>query len=74
MATRVISITSLLLSIAFSELCIMDTASYQESTIITNLCIDLIEGFNYSFRIDCDANSVTYSEYIDTECLSLIHI
>ena len=50
------------------QLCIMDTQRYHETAIITNICVDLIEEYNMSFRINCDANSVTYSEYSDPEC------
>ena len=46
----------------------MDPQKYHDSTIITNMCFDLLQDFNFSFRIDCDATSVTYSEYTDPEC------
>merc|ERR1712233_72261 len=36
--------------------------------MVTNICIDYITEYNRSYFIDCNANSITYSVYIDSEC------
>lgn len=48
--------------------CAFDTSKYHEISVVTNLCIDLVAEYGYSFLIDCTAKEVTYSEFNDTAC------
>lgn len=50
------------------HLCAFDTQKYHEVTVITNLCIDLLDIYGFSFMFDCSAREVTYSEYTDSDC------
>jgi len=50
------------------HICSFDTNAYHEFSVVTNICIDLIEEYNISFIIDCTAKKITYTEYNDSEC------
>merc|ERR1712087_1029478 len=50
------------------HLCSFDQRLYHEISLVTNICIDLIDEYGLSVMVDCDAQSVRYVEYSDAEC------
>eukprot|EP01084_Bolivina_argentea_P239218 402094_1 len=54
------------------HICAYDKQKYHEISIVTNICIDLMEEFNVSFYIDCSAHHVSYEEFNDINCKTKI--
>eukprot|EP01084_Bolivina_argentea_P151846 264993_1 len=52
------------------HLCTIDTHNFEETSFITNWCMDLSGAFgeDYSYYIDCDASSVEFTSFSDDSC------